>query len=392
MTTRTRPKRLAAGALLLALIGSGAAASAHAPAQEAAKRGVHVLSLRGSPLERGLAHGQALRPEIQHLVRAWKADLEETHGRDPDELIRLFLAETDFVPAIERWTPGLMDEVRGIAQGCEIDFETILAYQLPDEMWANAGEIAREHCTSLGADAQDGRPTFVAQNLDIPTWYHTRVTVLHLEHQGTDLESLVVTVPGLVGANGMNNRAVGVCVNTLLQLKPSRSGLPVAFVVRGVLSRESHAESLEFLHAIEHASGQNYIVAGPEAAPGFECSERLVARFLPFEGARWTYHTNHPLVNENYRPSILEALRRSGESPGESPWHCDRFASLQERLKPGTRVDLERIKETLRSRDPGVPIDNPSTYACTIMVLSEEPELHIAPGRPHEVPFEVLRF
>jgi hypothetical protein len=345
---------------------------------------IHVVVLEGTPHERGVQHGKALCSEIEHLVNAWKADLKRNHGMEPDAFIKLFLDETDFIPAIERWTPGLMDEVRGIAEGSGIDFETIFAFQLPDEIWANAGEIVRNRCSSIGVDARDGRPTLAAQNLDIPGWYHHHPTVLHIKQE--DLESFVVTVPGLVGANGLNNRSVAVCVNTLLQLKPSRKGLPVAFVVRGILSKKTHAEALEFVRTIEHASGQNYIVAGPEEAQSLECSQRLVARFVPFVDAKLTFHTNHPLANENYRPAYVKRLDEKG------PYHCDRFVTLAKRMKGDSKIDVDAIKNLLGLRNPGVPINNASTYVCTIMVLKEEPELHISAGRPDEVPFEVLTF
>jgi hypothetical protein len=347
---------------------------------------LHVLVLEGSPCDRGLKHGKMLRAEILHLVDAWKADLKRSYGMKPDELIELFLAETDFIPAIERWTPGLMDEVRGIAEGSGVDFKTIFAYQLPDEMWANAGEIVRNRCTSIGIDAKDGRPALAAQNLDIPGWYHLHPTVLHIKHDDSDLESFVVTVPGLVGANGLNNRSVAVCVNTLLQLKPSRKGLPVAFVVRGILAQKTHAAALQFVRKIEHASGQNYIVAGPEEAPSLECSMQVVEPYIPFEGAGWTYHTNHPLANRNYRPAHLKRLKEAG------PYRCDRLETLEKLLKSDSKIDLDLIKKVLGTRNAGVPINNPSTYVCTIMVLTEKPELHISPGRPDAFPFEILHF
>jgi len=373
--------RFVALVLFLALLVVGSAANALATAE-----GIHVVVLEGTPHERGITHGKVLKAEIEHLVKDWKADLKRSYGVDPDELVELFLAETDFVPAIERWTPGLMDEVRGIAAGSEIDFDTILAYNLPDEFWANAGEIVRNRCTSIGVDAQAGRPALVAQNLDIPGWYHHHPTVLHVKHEGSDLESFVVTIPGCVGANGLNNRSVGVCVNTILQLKPSRKGLPVAFVVRGILAQETHEKALEFLRTIEHASGQNYIVGGRETAPGFECSQRVVERFVPFEDAKLTYHTNHPLVNENYRPSYVQRLKESG------PYQCPRLDTLQEQLTGETKNDRDAIRQALSTRNAGVPINNSSTYVCTIMVLAGRPELHVAAGRPDEVPFEILRF
>jgi len=62
--------------------------------------------------------------------------------------------------------------------------------------------------------------------------------------------------------NGLNNRAVAINCNALLQLAPSKRGLPVAFIVRSVLEKGSFEEALCFVKAIDHASGQNYLLAG----------------------------------------------------------------------------------------------------------------------------------
>ena len=96
-------------------------------------RDVTVLDVSGEPYARGLAHGRALKGRIHDMVGEFKADLSQTHGVPADEFIERFLADTDFQPAIERWVPGLMDEVRGIANGAGIPFETMFVFNLLDE-------------------------------------------------------------------------------------------------------------------------------------------------------------------------------------------------------------------------------------------------------------------
>src|SRR5262249_55706534 len=208
-------------------------------------------------------HGRAVRGEIHELVGLWKRDLARQFRMDADEFIRKFLAGTDYLPSIKKWTPDLLEETRGIAEGSGIAFETVLAFQLVDEYWANGGAIVGERCSGLGVAGSGDRPTYVAQNMDLEGFRDGFQVVLHVKHTDSGLESFVLTCPGLIALNGMNSRSVGVCVNTLLQLRPRRSGLPVAFVVRGLLERKTVEEAIAFLGDIEHASGQNYIVGGP---------------------------------------------------------------------------------------------------------------------------------
>ena len=176
----------------------------------------------------------------------------------------------------------------------------MLAFQLVDEYWANGGAIAGDHCSGLGIAGEGDRPTYVAQNMDLEGFRDGFQVVLHVKHPDSGLESFVFTCPGLVAMNGMNSRSVGVCVNTLLQLRPRRSGLPVAFVVRGLLERTTVEEAIGFLRDVEHASGQNYILGGPAGVYDFECSAGKVARFVPEGRKGVVYHTNHPLANDDY--------------------------------------------------------------------------------------------
>lgn len=367
--------------------------AAQSKALQAKRPPLRVIKLTGNPFDRGVAHGKALKAEIHVLVEKWKADLRKTYEMDPDEFIRRFHQKTDFETAIGKWTPGLLEEVRGIAKGAELDYETVYVFQLIDEVWAQGrAAVKGDKCTAIGVDRRAGQPTIVAQNLDIPRWYHGHQTLLHITDEKTGLQTFVVTLPGLVGANGMNSARIGVAVNTLLQLNPCQDGLPVAFVVRGVLRHDDWHKARAFLYEVRHASGQNYTLGGPDVAHSFECSAGRVNRFVPFDGARYTWHTNHPLVNEEWSKVHLARARREGKKPKEALRVCPRFEELRERLKRGTVVDEAAVVAALSSKDARVPICNSHTFACTILCLGPKPELRIAAGGADRHPLQVFRF
>ncbi len=359
------------------------------PAQET--RPLRVVELRGTPYERGLLHGQTLRAEIGTLVELWRHDIAKQSGVDADAFVTRFLAETQFEAAVRRVTPGLLDEVRGIAAGAEQPFATMFAYQLVDEVWAQTPVLFTPKCSTIGLDRDGDRPALVAQNLDLPRWMHAYPTVLRIHEPDRALEQLVVTLPGLIGANGLSSRRIAVGVNTVLQNQPCRDGLPVAFVVRGLLAQEDHVAALRFLHQVKHASGQAYTLGGPDRAPCFEASANKVVPFVAFAGAPRTFHTNHPLVNDEWADRFAAAARDRGKEPREL-LRCDRFDELVRRLgSAAERVGVEQVVQALSSRTPA-PVCNPMTYVCTVMLLGEEPELRIAPGPPDVTPFQTLRF
>ena len=370
-------------------------------AESPGRREVKFVVLEGTPFNRGLVHGRTLRGEIHELVGLWKRDLARQFRMDADTFIRQFLAGTDYLPAIKKWTPDLLEEIRGIAEGSGISFETVLTFQLVDEYWANGGAIAGEHCSGLGIVAEDNRPTYVAQNMDLEGFRDGFQVVLNVKHTDSGLESFVFTCPGLVALNGMNSRSVGVCVNTLLQLRPRRSGLPVAFVVRGLLERKTVEEAIGFLRDIEHASGQNYILGGPAGIYDFECSAGKVARFVPEGRKGVVYHTNHPLANDDYTERYRRSLEGGGKNDRGDVNSIARFQALQARLTGDSKEPgLSAIRLALASRDSAeFPICRPYTsqdagftFGSTIMVLSGSPEFLVAAGPPDMATYRSFSF
>ena len=350
-----------------------------------------VLVLEGTPYERGVQHGKALRDEIQTLVELWKKDLLGVHKIDADVFIKKFLANTDYQKAIKKWTPELWGELKGISEGSGTDLDTIFAFQLVDEMWVLGRDILADKCTTIGLSKSEKHPAMVAQTLDIPTFYHGFQTLLHIKDQAHDMETFLFTFPGFIATNGINNHSVAVVVNAVQQLENSRDGLPVAFVIRGILQRKSYADAVKFIKTIKHGAPQNYMIGGTGDMGSFECSTTNVSQYIPFEGASFTYHTNHPLTNLNYTTGFAQYLKSKNISPDDYNHPCPRFRALQTILKDNSvLVDVNTLKEIFSNRE--TIINNRGTFGCTIMILGKNPELHISPGRPDEEPYQVFHW
>ncbi|MFC2121766.1 C45 family autoproteolytic acyltransferase/hydrolase [Bacteroidota bacterium] len=356
--------------------------------------GLKVIELTGNFYQIGKQHGQKLKNEIAEIISLWKQNLENTYDIDAETFISNFYENTNYFQAIEKWTPGFLREIRGISDGAEIDFKTVFVYQLIDEIWVAGSEITEQHkCTTIGVSKHNGNPSMVAQNLDIPRFYHNYQTLLKINNTETNISAYVFTVAGIIGANGINSYSVGVDVNTITQLRHCTDGLPVDCVVRGILEQKSYADAVQFINEIKHASGQNYLIGGINEVGSFECSAGNVAKYTPFEEAYFTYHTNHPLANMDFDPALITTLRdRYGHTPEEHVFQCSRFNVLEERIKNyDGDVDLDLIKQTLRSKEGnGATINNSSTFGSTIMILKKNPELLIVAGSPSEN--EYIRF
>src|SRR5689334_4823686 len=134
---------------------------------------VPVIDCTGLPVVRGERHGETLRQEIAAGLGRWAEVIAAARHVDPDGYIREFVHGTDFLPAIRRWTPELLEEVKGIARGAGQPWEWIHAYILLDEEWTWARErktAAAPGCTVAAFAPADGTP-LLAQTMDIDSFH-----------------------------------------------------------------------------------------------------------------------------------------------------------------------------------------------------------------------------
>ena len=352
-----------------------------------------VLEVSGTPRQRGRAQGEGLRPLIAERDRSWRGEIERRTKISADDFIEDFLQRTNFIPAIERWTPGLHEEVKGIAEGSGLSYRAILAAQFMDEEWWFQRQH-RNHCSSFGAAARDGHPALVGQTMDLPNWMDGFQALLLIRGARPGLDAYVVTAAGMIALMGMNSGGLGVSVNTLMQLNSSADGLPVAFVTRRLIEAPALPEAVRFLQQVRHASGQNYILGDAAGVRDFECSAGRIAEYPGAADGR-IWHTNHPLANRDLRPDLTEPWweRQARDSV------C-RLEALARRFHGGSPFSADKAAVMLSSRDhPEFPVsqeiadaDDGFTFAAMIAELGPKPQLLIAPGAPSQHPFAAFDF
>ncbi|MBN2290179.1 MAG: hypothetical protein JXQ83_12665, partial [Candidatus Glassbacteria bacterium] len=186
----------------------------------------YYLELEGTPYEIGLAHGSGLKTQIHQVVGLWKDRYGSRTGVDPDSLLAVLMRKNDYLSSIRKYTPDLLEEVRGLADGAGMDFNTMLAFQYLDEVGMNCMDVLADKCTGLGLAGTAGRPALVAQNMDLESLRQGYQAVLRIKKTGAGPQVLVFTCAGLIATNGVNSRGVGVCVNALTQLDYRLEGLP----------------------------------------------------------------------------------------------------------------------------------------------------------------------
>lgn len=332
-----------------------------------------------------------MRTTIAEGLQRWLEVIAGETGHRAEAYVASFLGTTDFLPAIKTHTPDCLEEVRGIADGARQSFDVMLAYQLMDEEWWYRESLvrsrrARFHACSAVGIAREGGTSIVAQNMDLPSHYDGTQVLLRLRPTG-GAETMVFTPSGILGTTGLNQDGVAVCCNALPYLRHRASGLPVGFVIRGLLAKRNLADAVAVLQEVPHATGQNYLMGGPGAIRDFECSAGQVSEVNP--SGSLIKHTNHPLANEDIDPE------EAGEAEFRSTTRS-RLAKLESELGGlGATATVDDVARTLSDREVPVSVPRGSdwmTLGSVIMELSSEPVLHIAPGPPADTPYADVRF
>ena len=147
--------------------------------------GIYYVTLDSStPYGRGYQHGASLRYVIQKGVAQWKQWINETLGKQDVEIeIAEFIHDTDYLKGIRKHTPDLYEELQGISKGAGVDFQTLYAYQMFDELVVYVVKKYRlAHCSGFGVYGRDSLPNILGQNNDLPPYYAGTHTVLRMKY------------------------------------------------------------------------------------------------------------------------------------------------------------------------------------------------------------------
>ncbi len=347
----------------------------------------------------GLQHGKQLKKEIGEVVTKMKKNTSANLKKDADQIISDFFDYASFDESIKKYTPDLYEEVKGIAEGSGQALNDIMVLNLLDEFWVYIDDIANHHCSGMGVPSINGSTSYIAQNMDIEKYTDGYQILMRLSKTKDRPEQLILTHPGLIALNGMNETGIGACMNTLMQLTASPEGLPVAFIVRRIIHSTDKEDLLKFMKTVPHASGQNYIIGIRGEIFDFEASANQVIRYDPKNSNGTVYHTNHPIVNDDMKPWFEQYNPQEENKPILSNSYI-RLASVQNRIAQSTKIEDTLIKETLRSKDDA---NNPVcrsangrgggfTFASVIMTLTGQPFMQITMGPPDESDYKKVTF
>lgn len=244
------------------------------------------LHLGGSPRERGVAFGQALKGEIRLL-------LDEFHVRCgvsdqspyPTPVIN-YLRESAQI--IKTALPDIALEVEGVGAGAEISSDDAWLLQLWREAQACLDPRGTGDC-SLFTATWRGAP-FMAQTVDLLEYLQPFAVVLHIAADNGSPEILMFTFAGLLGYLGINSSGLAVGIN-MVNSAGWRPGVSPYLLVRHLLTQSTLADAQRELDRLPRASSRCLTLADTKSAIQVE----LTPDALKSVSNPNLLHTNHYL-------------------------------------------------------------------------------------------------
>lgn len=280
-------------------------------------QGIPIVISRGTPYEIGLNHGKSAADRVQKSYEFNLASCMENGGVSEKELKRLAMK---FVPAVEKYNKDYIEEVQGIADGAGLKLEDLMLLNSRTELqklrWNNknaAGQVITntESCTSfavLGDRTADGA-TYTGQSWDnnpscIPT------LIMHIIEQKNGKPSIAYCgEAGIISRMGMNSCGIGGGVNSLSINAPVKfDGVPLQFVLRGVMDAKNIAEAIDAVNGTKNAAVNNIMIGYREnEAFDVEIDDANCGIVSPVDGI--LTHTNHYVAPGHPRYPYVNVFR-----------------------------------------------------------------------------------
>lgn len=356
---------------------------------------MRIYEFSGTHLEAGLQHGRMLSAEIRESAElrvqgCIRASQQAGQELSRDGILRLASLHLRFV---EDYTPGLFQEVKGIAEGAGMSPEEIFIVSgytdFVDVVRRSAGSAVAWGCSAFFADpsATRGQDTLMGQTWDM--FAEAEKTVIGMRIRIDDEPELVtLAYPGCVGMMGMNSMGVGVTGNNL-RPTDAQPGVPWTFLCRKVLTTGNAEEAARALTEAPLCSGHNFIV-GDAQGVGVDI-ETTGAKYGRFDISEPTFvHTNHYT-----HPSLLSLAEPL------DPMGCtvERECRLDSLLRSERgNVDVSSVQRAFRDHEgkprsvcshdyPVASGDRIRTCGALIMNLTQR-KAHMVKGLPCQGEFE----
>ncbi len=313
---------------------------------------IKTLHLQGSPKEIGHLHGKHGKEQVMKSLETYEKLFHGYQNINWQEAKNRALFHLD---SIEAHDVQLVEEMEGIAEGANVDFEDILALNARSEiaLGAYGGKGFSDGCTAIATFSPVSKDTIIGQNWD---WKESQIDSLLLLKIKQEVKPNItmVTEGGIIGKIGHNNAGLGVCFNALLTDQKSNE-IPIHLALRSVLNSYTLSEAISKLKDGQTAASASLVIGkADESKAGLAVNVEVSPFGIDLVGGE-----NGSLVHTNH---II------------SPIIKKRLTDMNEFIFDGSMMRYKRAEQLINiAKAEQVPIDE-TTYMNWLCDTFNEPE------------------
>lgn len=242
-----------------------------------------------SPFEWGKSHGLQFKDAIKELASIRRRLMLEKNPRLEKYIDGL---SHEQVAATRDFSPELMQEMEGIAEGAGLPLEDIVILNNYTDF--RDIQLPEEGCSSI--HIQRHETSFAGQTWDMHKSAKNYLCIIHVPDTEYSKESLVLSLVGCVGLMGFNRDRCMIGVNNI-NTENARAALIWPALVRKVLRASDLDGMRNILSEAPVTSGHNYIISTPQGGEHWEITPNESQRVATAEYGhkKEAFHTNHCL-------------------------------------------------------------------------------------------------
>lgn len=267
-----------------------------------------VIEASGNNYDIGFTIGQKLRKQMKKLIGMERVDYRKMSGKPLSyysEKIRRIVGVT------EKYFPGYIEELLGIAEGSRFDFNTLFAIGCEDDLIFN--------CTSVAGFSKEG--IILGHNED---WFRDHLKSLYIcriEQKGKPDSISLSYVGHLPGFSvGFNSAGCARTENSISAKVIYKRKLPLQFLMRACLDVRKYSELVRIVSIRDKMIGGNSLIAFNNKIFDIEF---LPKGYAMIKGKNYLSHTNH-IVSSRLRFKEMCHSR-------DSVWRLNRANELLEK-------------------------------------------------------------
>ncbi|MET3288767.1 UNVERIFIED_CONTAM: putative choloylglycine hydrolase [Brevibacillus sp. OAP136] len=275
------------------------------------------IRVSGTAVERGRQLGQLAKQQIDQNIEMYRQYFRDVYDVSWDDAREYAVP---YIPWIEQYDQEIMDEIKGMSEGANLDLLDLVVLNVRSEVIINIGKThaVLDGCTCLAATpavTKEGT-TLLGQNWD---WNHLiapGMIIAEIE-QPPKPTILMVTEAGIVGKIGMNSAGLGLCMNFLGTSELTEGGVPIHVVLRGILNSHTLPKAISQITKLPRGTSANYMIGHKEGETvDVEATPTDYDVIYPLDGSM--AHANHFIaprflaVDDTKRAVIPDTQLRQG--------------------------------------------------------------------------------